>query len=155
METANTPPERTFSGLGIAPNILDILEKMGFTKPTPIQHESIPAGVEGKDVIGIAQTGTGKTLAFGIPMIQHMLNGKRNGLVILPTRELAMQVDESLRKIGQGLGIRTAVLIGGASMGLQRDMLKRKQHIVIATPGRLLDHLERRTITLTTVYVLV
>jgi len=155
METANTPPERTFSGLGIAPNILDILEKMGFTKPTPIQHESIPAGVEGKDVIGIAQTGTGKTLAFGIPMIQHMLNGKRNGLVILPTRELAMQVDESLRKIGQGLGIRTAVLIGGASMGLQRDMIKRKPHIVIATPGRLIDHLERRTITLATVDVLV
>lgn len=155
MDTAITPPERSFSGLGIAPNILDVLEKLGFKTPTPIQHESIPSGVEGKDVIGIAQTGTGKTLAFGIPMIQHMLNGKRNGLVILPTRELAMQVDESLRKLGHELGIRTAVLIGGASMNLQRDMIRRRPHIVIATPGRLIDHLERRTITLATVDVLV
>ncbi len=155
MEPSQSTPERSFSGLGIAPNILDILEKLNFTVPTPIQHESIPSCVEGKDLIGIAQTGTGKTLAFGIPMIQHMLQGKKNGLILLPTRELALQVEESLQRVGGPLGIRTAVLIGGASMNLQRDMIRRRPHIVIATPGRLIDHLERKSITLNGVDVLV
>jgi ATP-dependent RNA helicase RhlE len=145
----------SFQGHGIAPAILDILEKNKFVKPTPIQHASIPGGVEGKDIIGIAQTGTGKTLAFSIPMIQRILADGGNGLIILPTRELAMQVDETIRKIGGPLGIRTAVFIGGASMGMQKDMIRKQPHIVIATPGRLIDHLERRNITLTRVKVLV
>ncbi len=154
MTTAPTGGD-SFRGLGIAPAILEVLDRNNFTKPTPIQHAAIPACIEGKDMIGIAQTGTGKTLAFGIPMIQAMLQGKGHGLIVLPTRELALQVDETLQKIGGPLGVRTAVLIGGASMNMQRQMIRNKPHIVICTPGRLLDHLEQRTITLSSVAVLV
>ncbi len=149
------PSPETFDGHGISPEILAILTKLGFTKPTPIQHQAIPSAVEGNDVIGIAQTGTGKTLSFGIPMIQRIVANGGNGLVVLPTRELALQVDEVFQKIGKPLGIRTAVFIGGASMQLQRQMIKQQPHILIATPGRLLDHMEKRTITLGKVGVLV
>ena len=90
-----------FHGLGIAPKLLSVLERLKFTTPTPIQHQSIPVAIEGKDIIGIAQTGTGKTLAFGIPMIQRLAHHKGKGLIILPTRELAIQVDEVLQKIGR------------------------------------------------------
>src|SRR3954464_10953979 len=91
--------QESFNNLGIAPKLLDILEKQKFTKPTPIQSQSIPSAIEGKDLMGIAQTGTGKTLAFGIPMIQRLAQNRgQKGLVILPTRELALQVDETLRK---------------------------------------------------------
>src|SRR5581483_7603379 len=107
----------SFYGLGIAPNILTILDKLALTVPTPIQEQSIPQALEGKDIMGIAQTGTGKTFAFGIPVIQNLLKDpKHRALVILPTRELAEQVCESLRKIGMPLGIKTAVLIGGEAM---------------------------------------
>ena len=151
----NTPSTHSFYGLGIAPNLLDILDKLKYTVPTPIQFQSIPIAVEGKDVIGIAQTGTGKTLAFGVPMIQHLKQSGGNGLVILPTRELAEQVNETFQKVGHTLGLRTAVLIGGASMNVQIGMIRAKPDIVIATPGRLIDHLERGTITLKSVRVLV
>ena len=144
-----------FYGLGIAPKLLEILDRMKFANPTPIQHKSIPIAIEGKDIIGIAQTGTGKTLAFGIPMIQRLAQVKGRGLVLLPTRELAIQVDETLQKFGHAIGLRTAVLIGGASMNLQRQNLKKNPHIIIATPGRLLDHLEQRTVTLGDVKILV
>ncbi|HWQ99626.1 MAG TPA: DEAD/DEAH box helicase [Candidatus Methylomirabilis sp.] len=144
-----------FYGLGIAPRLLDALDRQHFTSPTPIQTKSIPIGIEGKDLMGIAQTGTGKTIAFGIPMIQRLAQVKGKGLVILPTRELALQVEEELAKIGKGIGLRTAVLIGGQSMQPQLSALKRKPHIVIATPGRLIDHLEQRTINLSDVTVLV
>ena len=153
-----SPPqmsEHTFNGLGIAPKILDVLTKLGFTVPTPIQYQAIPTGVEGKDVIGVAQTGTGKTLAFGIPMIQRLTGGEGKGLVILPTRELALQVEETLQQVGRSLGLKTVVLIGGASMGPQMSGLRRDPHIVIATPGRLLDHLEQKTIRLDHVAILV
>ncbi len=144
-----------FSGLGIAPSLLDAVERLKFTEPTPIQRRSIPVAIEGKDLIGVAQTGTGKTLAFGIPMIQRLAQIKGRGLVVLPTRELAIQVDESLHAIGRSVGLRTAVLIGGASMYLQHQALRRKPHIVIATPGRLIDHLEQRTVDLSDVRILV
>lgn len=145
----------SFDGHGISSDILGVLTASGFTKPTPIQHSALPPAIEGKDLIGIAQTGTGKTLAFAIPMIQYLLANGGNGLVVLPTRELAMQVEETFKKIGGKLGIRTAIFIGGASMNLQRDMIRRKPNVVIATPGRLIDHLERRNITLAHVKVLV
>ncbi len=145
----------SFNGLNIAPNILEVLDREKFTVPTPIQASCIPSGVEGKDIIGIAQTGTGKTLAFGIPMIQRVIQNAGHGLIILPTRELALQVDETFQRIGRSLGIRTAVLIGGASMGLQKQMIRNRPNVVIATPGRLIDHLEHRTITLNTVKILV
>ena len=151
----NTTNTSSFHGLGIAPGILEILARMRFVTPTPIQRQAIPIAVEGKDVVGIAQTGTGKTLAFGIPMIQSLAHKKGRGLVVLPTRELAMQVDEELHKIGGSLGLKTAVLIGGTSPGPQLKALARNPHIIIATPGRLIDHLEQKAVKLDTVNILV
>ena len=145
----------SFSELGIAPRLLDAIERLGFTTPTPIQHQSIPAAIDGKDVVGVAQTGTGKTLAFGIPMLQRLAREKGSGLIVLPTRELALQVDEEILKVGRAVGLRTAVLIGGASMSNQIAAIKKNPHIVIATPGRLIDHLEQKTIQLGTVTILV
>ncbi len=145
----------SFYGLGIAPGIMEVLSKLKFTSPTPIQHQAIPIAMDGKDLIGIAQTGTGKTLAFGIPMIQKLTPTKDRGLVVLPTRELALQVEEMLDKVGKALNLRTAVLIGGQSMQPQLRALHRNPHIIIATPGRLLDHMMQRTITLSAVKILV
>ncbi len=147
--------EHTFNGLGIAPNILDILGKLNFTTPTPIQYRAIPEGVAGKDVVGVAQTGTGKTLAFGIPLLQRLAGSGGRGLILVPTRELALQVEETLAKLARPLGLRTVVFIGGASMGLQVSALRRDPHVVIATPGRLLDHLAQKTIRLDKVEVLI
>ncbi len=157
-QTLGQPSEHQagFGGLGIAPAILDRLAHLKFTQPTPIQLQSIPMALEGKDMIGIAQTGTGKTLAFGIPMMQRLIAaGEGNGLIVVPTRELALQVEESIKAVGTALGIRMAVFIGGASMHLQRQMIKNKPHILVATPGRLLDHMEQRTISLSRVSILV
>jgi ATP-dependent RNA helicase RhlE len=148
-------PSNGFAGLGIAPKLLDVLIKNKFTAPTPIQQQSIPFGIEGKDIIGIAQTGTGKTLAFGIPMLQRLARDGGQGLVVVPTRELAVQVDESLQKIGRSFGLKTAVLIGGENFDRQLRRLKAKAHIIIATPGRLIDHMERRTVKLETTVILV
>lgn len=149
------PNTNGFLGLGIAPNILGALEKHKFQTPTPIQEQSIPTAIEGKDVVGIAQTGTGKTLAFGIPMIQRALQGKGTGLIVLPTRELAIQVRESLQKIGMDFGIKTALLIGGTPMGRQVAEIRRNPNIIIGTPGRIIDHLDQRILSLTGVTMLV
>jgi len=154
--TPTTPHEATgFAGLGIGENFLRVLTHAKYTTPTPIQRQSIPAAIEGKDLIGIAQTGTGKTLAFGIPMIQRLAVHKGQGLVVVPTRELALQVEETLRKIGTPLGLRTAVIIGGESVGKQKMLLQHRPHIIIATPGRLNDHLEQRSLNLQQVKVFV
>ncbi len=155
MTNNTTPLPEGFYGLGIAPKLLEILDRLQFKTPTPIQQKSIPIGIEGKDVIGIAQTGTGKTLAFGIPLIQRLAQTKGRGLVILPTRELALQVEEVFQKIGKSIGLRTAVLIGGASMDRQIKMLKANPHVIVATPGRLIDHLDQKTVSLKDVRVLV
>jgi len=144
-----------FSDLGISAKILDVLKKLNLEVPTPIQRKSIPVALEGKDLIGIAQTGTGKTFAFGIPMIERIAITKGKGLILLPTRELALQVDENLRKIGGPLGLRTAVLIGGEPIGKQIHLLRNNPHIIVATPGRLIDHLKRRIVRLNEVKVLV
>jgi len=145
----------SFNGLGIAPRLLEILTELGYLTPTPIQVQSIPLSLERKDMVGVAQTGTGKTLAFGIPMLQLLATYKGMGLVVLPTRELALQVDEHLRVIGTKIGLRTAVLIGGEPINKQIRALKTKPHIIIATPGRLMDHAERRLVNLSNVKVLV
>lgn len=144
-----------FRGLGIAPGILEILEKLSFVTPTPIQEQSIPVAIEGKDLMGIAQTGTGKTLAFGVPLIQRMLQGRGIGLIIAPTRELALQIDETIRKVGGPLGIKTAALIGGEAIGRQIRDLYRHPQIIIGTPGRIIDHMEQKTISLRNVNALV
>ena len=155
MSAALTPQNASFEGLGIAPKLLEIINKLKFTIPTPIQRQAIPIAIEGKDVMGIAQTGTGKTLAFGIPMIQRLAQMKGRGLVILPTRELALQVDQALHTIGKPLGLKTAVLIGGEPIFRQIKALKQNPHIVIGTPGRLNDHIEQRTLDVSNVTILV
>jgi ATP-dependent RNA helicase RhlE len=152
--TENSP--NGFGKLGIAGAFIPVLDKLHLTSPTPIQEKAIPVAIAGNDIIGIAQTGTGKTFAFGIPMIQRLSKMKgQKGLIILPTRELALQVNDALLKIGGGFGLKTAVLIGGASMGLQLRDLRNDPHIVIGTPGRINDHLEQRTMHLHQVGVLV
>ncbi len=145
----------TFGSLGIAPDLLDQLDRMKFLHPTPIQEKTIPQGIAGEDLIGIAQTGTGKTLAFAIPVMQRISITKKVGLVILPTRELALQVEETFKKFGGPFGLRTAILIGGASMSLQLQDIRRKPHVIIATPGRLIDHLDQKNLTLGNVGTLV
>lgn len=151
-----TPPSvTTFHGLGLSPSVLEILDHLKFSIPTPIQHQSIPVGLDGKDIIGIAQTGTGKTLAFGLPILQRLQNTKGKALILLPTRELAQQVEEVMNKMGKFVGIHTAVLIGGAHMGRQKDALRRHPRIIIATPGRLLDHVEEGNVRLNDVSILV
>ncbi len=154
--TQNTSAEAvSFHSLGIAPKLLEILDANKFTTPTPIQHQAIPPALEGKDIVGIAQTGTGKTLAFGIPTIQNIAQNRGRALIILPTRELALQVDETFQKIGRPIGLKTVVLIGGAPMPPQIRGLKANPHVIIATPGRLVDHLEQKNVSLHDVSVLV
>ena len=145
----------SFYGLGIAPSLLETLTKLGYTIPTPIQSKAIPVALQGQDIIGIAQTGTGKTLAFSIPMIQRIAKMKGMGLIILPTRELALQVEETLQKIGRSIGLKTAILIGGAPMHSQIQAVRRGPHIVVGTPGRIIDHLDQKILQLHTVNTLV
>ncbi len=145
----------SFYGLGIAPRILDILDRMKFTVPTPIQHKTIPIAIEDKDIIGVAQTGTGKTLAFTIPIIQRLSQRRGRALILVPTRELAIQVNETFEKIASPFGIKTAVIIGGASMHLQLKALRKNPRVLVATPGRLVDHMERGTVLLADINVLV
>ncbi|NUM25241.1 MAG: DEAD/DEAH box helicase [Candidatus Buchananbacteria bacterium] len=144
-----------FNNLGISPRILDILQELHFHEPTPIQAKSIPEAINGKDLVGIAQTGTGKTLAFGIPMIQRLGQTGGRGLVLLPTRELASQVNATLKTVGAKLGLRTAVLIGGESKNIQLKTLRQKPHIIVATPGRLIDHIKSGSIHLNDIKILV
>ena len=140
---AVNPPAESFYGMGIAPKILEILEKIKFKVPTAIQRKAIPLAIEGKDIIGIAQTGTGKTHSFAIPMVQRLAQKQGIGLVLAPTRELAIQIDEAYQPIALSFGMRTACLIGGAPMDPQTEALRKNPRIVIATPGRLLDHMSR------------
>ncbi|MBI5144782.1 MAG: DEAD/DEAH box helicase [Candidatus Omnitrophica bacterium] len=149
------PPEQSFYGLGIAPKILDILERIKFTVPTPIQLKAIPLAIQGKDIIGIAQTGTGKTHAFAIPMVQRLAQRKGMGLVLAPTRELAIQIDEAFLGIAPAFGMRTACLIGGAPLGPQIQALRKNPRVVTATPGRLLDHMAQWNIYTNDVVMLV
>jgi ATP-dependent RNA helicase RhlE len=147
--------EDGFSQLNIAPALVAILAKLGITQPTPIQSKVIPLAASGQDVIGIAQTGTGKTLAFLLPMIQAIARQKKQGLVIVPTRELAAQIDEILHKFSHSIAINRALIIGGAAMAPQIAMLKRRPHIIIGTPGRLNDLIEQGALKLNHIGILV
>lgn len=144
-----------FLGLGIFPKILDMLSSGGFKNPTPIQKKAIPPAIEGKDIVGIAQTGTGKTLAFGIPLLQKIMTENAKCLVVLPTRELALQINESLHKIARGMGLKTAVLIGGTSMWPQIKDIQRNPNIIIGTPGRIIDHVDQKNLHLSNINILV
>ncbi|MDK8641754.1 DEAD/DEAH box helicase [Niallia taxi] len=139
----------TFSDFNLSSSLEKALSNMGFEEPTPIQAQAIPIGLAGKDMIGQAQTGTGKTTAFGVPLLEKIEVGKAvQGLVIAPTRELAVQVAEELNRIGAVKGIRTLPIYGGQDINRQIRGLKKKPEIIAATPGRLIDHIERKTIRL-------
>ena len=143
--------EATFESLGLSDAMLKALEKKGYGYPTTIQAEAIPHFMQWKDVIAKAPTGTGKTFAFGIPMIEHIDPEIQEvqGLILAPTRELAIQIGDELRGLlTYYTGIRVAVLYGGASIGPQIKSLERRPQIVVATPGRLMDHYNRKTIRL-------
>lgn len=144
-----------FANLGIKDSILSVLQKMGLETPTPIQIKAIPVALENQDLIGIAQTGTGKTFAYGIPMLHILAEKKGRALVLLPTRELAGQVEENLHRLGNSFGLRSVCLIGGEPIGKQMYALRKKPHVLVATPGRLLDHLKRKSINLNDISVLV
>ena len=150
--------EATFESLGLSPAMLKALEKKGYGYPTTIQAEAIPYFLQWRDVIAKAPTGTGKTFAFGIPMIEHIDPEQETvqGLILAPTRELALQIGDELRGLLTYFqGIRVAVLYGGAGIGGQIKQLERKPQIVVATPGRLMDHYNRKTIRLDSIQTVV
>lgn len=148
--------------LGLAPKLLTALKGAGLTQPTPIQNQAIPLALEGHDILGLAQTGTGKTLAFGLPLVDHLLAqpGKplpktAKALILAPTRELVNQIAESLRVLTAGTKLRVATVVGGQSIGKQIAMLFRGTDILVATPGRLIDLMDRGAVDLSTVRHLV
>jgi ATP-dependent RNA helicase DDX47/RRP3 len=136
--------EKTFADLGLTESLCDACATLGFKKPTPIQRESLPVALSGKDLIGLAETGSGKTAAFALPMLQALLDKPQPlfGLVIAPTRELAYQISQQFEALGSLINVKCAVLVGGMDMVPQAIALGKRPHIVVATPGRLLDHLE-------------
>ena len=143
-------PEHKFADFAVSPLLKQNIEAKGYVNPTPIQDKAIPHILRGEDIVGIANTGTGKTAAFLIPLINKLLlnpNGKV--LIVVPTRELAFQIDEELRAFAKGSGLFSVICIGGAGIGKQIAELRHKHHFVIGTPGRLKDHIESRNLNLT------
>jgi len=162
IETITEIETNGFEALGLSPALLRALVENNYTTPTPIQEQAIPLALAGHDLLGGAQTGTGKTAAFALPLLQRLskltaVNGPRKprALVLTPTRELAVQVADSLRTYGKHLRMNVATIYGGAGMGPQIDNLRRGVDILVATPGRLIDHLERGTAKLDGIEVLV
>lgn len=139
---------KTFDEFQLSPEVIRSINEVGFETATPIQEETIPLAIDGKDIIGQAQTGTGKTAAYGIPIIENtQIDGHGiQAIVLTPTRELAIQVAEELNKLGHHKGIRTVPIYGGQNIDRQIKALKKNPHLIAATPGRLLDHLNRKTI---------
>src|SRR6187455_14636 len=149
-----------FAALGLDPRLVDALAALGYEEPTPVQREAIPVLLAGRDVLGQAATGTGKTAAFALPLL-HLVTpdaeprARTAALILVPTRELAMQVAEAVHKYGKSLGVTALPIYGGASMENQLRMLKRGVDVVVATPGRALDHIRRKTLRLDSVKVVV
>jgi superfamily II DNA/RNA helicase len=142
-------PTHKFDDFVVNPLIKQNIEKKGFTDPSPIQDQAIPPALEGKDVIGIANTGTGKTIAFAIPVLDKLMqNDGAKALIVAPTRELAQQIEEEFRAVAKNSGLSGALLIGGTAMGPQLRDLRGDPQIVIGTPGRIKDHIERRSLNL-------
>lgn len=146
-----------FSELNISASTLKSVKRMGFEEATPIQEGTIKFGMEGRDIIGQAQTGTGKTAAFGIPLIEKIdpKNTNIQGLIIAPTRELAIQVSEEIYRIGQDKRVKILSVYGGQEIGRQIRALKNNPHVIVGTPGRILDHINRRTLKLENVQTLI
>ena len=149
-------PTHKFDDFNVHPSIKANLRAKGFVTPTPIQDQTIIPALEGKDIIGIANTGTGKTAAFAVPILHQLLTNRNSrALIVAPTRELAQQIDDDIRSMAKGSGLFGAVLIGGAPIGRQLKDLRSNPNIVIGTPGRIKDHLERRTLNLSRFNVIV
>lgn len=149
---------KDFKEFNFRPDVAAGIEAAGYTKPTPIQAEAIPTVMKGRDVMGLAQTGTGKTAAFGLPILNRLAEGRRGqvrALIIAPTRELAEQIHESIELLGKKTGLRSLTIYGGVNMNPQINGLKRGADIVVACPGRLLDHIGQGTINLSRLEVLV
>ncbi|MFY0575394.1 DEAD/DEAH box helicase [Cystobacter fuscus] len=151
----NTPSDTipTFEQLGLDAPLVEALSALGYEEPTPIQRAALPPLIAGKDLLGIAATGTGKTAAFSLPLLQRLTPGQRapfstSALVLVPTRELAMQVAEAIHRYGQKMGVSVLPLYGGQPIGQQLRVLKRGVDVVVATPGRALDHLKRQSLLL-------
>lgn len=145
--------ESAFTPLGLDPRLLQALSSLGYEEPTPVQKEAIPPLLEGRDLLAQAATGTGKTAAFALPLLHRMVAGERTGtapsaLILVPTRELAMQVAEAVHRYGRGLGVTSLAVYGGAPFDQQLRVLRRGVDVVVATPGRALDHLRRGTLQL-------
>lgn len=148
----------TFASMGLSAPLLQALEKEGLKEPTPIQAKAIPAGLEGRDVLGCAQTGTGKTAAFVIPMIERLAGAPRGlprGLVLAPTRELAFQIQGTVDKLGRCRKIFSTPIVGGSDMQAQIRGLRQQPDIIVSTPGRLLDHMWNGTVKLTDLQIVV
>ena len=154
----------SFADLGLSPAIVRALEEQGYTSPTPIQLQAIPAVLEGRDLLAAAQTGTGKTAGFTLPLLQRIslidfarsnARAKIRVLILTPTRELAAQVEESVRVYGKYLDVKSMVIFGGVNINPQKEKLNRRVDILVATPGRLLDHIGQRTIDLSGIDTLV
>ena len=151
----------SFSDLGLSAPLLKAVAAANYTDPTPIQAQAIPVGLEGRDVLGIAQTGTGKTAAFALPILQRLsakprpAGGAPRALILAPTRELAGQIAETFRVLGRPVGARVALLFGGVPKGRQARQLAGGVDVVVATPGRLIDHMQDRAIRLDQIEVLV
>jgi ATP-dependent RNA helicase DeaD len=150
----------SFTTLGLRRELTDVVSALGYEEPTPVQRETIPLLLAGRDLLGQAETGTGKTAAFALPMLQRVGDPRPSprqtcGLVLVPTRELAMQVAEAVHKYAKGIGLTVLPLYGGAPMHQQISALQRGAHVVVATPGRALDHMRRKTLQLDAVRVLV
>src|SRR5580765_8913838 len=145
-------PPRGFGSLGLLDVLVAAITKLGYEEPTPVQGEAIPLLIKGRDVLAQAATGTGKTAAFALPMVQRLSSdaGSRDtrGMVLVPTRELAMQVAEAIHKYAKGTRLNVLPIYGGASMEQQIRALQRGADIVVGTPGRVLDHLRRQTLNL-------
>jgi ATP-dependent RNA helicase RhlE len=151
-----------FDMLGLAPSLNDAIKRAGFTEPTPIQNQAIPLAMQGHDILGLAQTGTGKTLAFGLPLIDHLLAQPSRpaakmvkALILAPTRELTNQIADSLRLLTAGTHLRVVTVVGGQSINRQITQLARGTDILVATPGRLIDLMDRRAVDLGSVRHLV
>ncbi len=145
-----------FKDLGLCPELLQTIKELGYEEPTPVQVKAIPPIIEGRDMVGSAQTGTGKTAAFALPTLHRLAKpGACRALALAPTRELAIQIEENFRKYGNQMGFNMALLYGGVKYGKQLDQLRNNPDIVVATPGRLLDHIGQGNLDLSNIEILI
>lgn len=151
------PPTSTFAALGLSPGVLQAVEELGYREPTPIQAQAIPLILQGRDLIGLAQTGTGKTAAFTLPMVDRLVGGPRRtrALILTPTRELCVQVEENVRNYARHAELEVTPVYGGVPLDPQQQKLRAGVDVIVATPGRMIDHLERQNVVFDDLEVLV